>query len=106
MKSDDASYQVASVDRRGQFTRRLWLQGVACSLGLSVVGLSAGGDAAVQDSPTAAAIRAMSTMTGGELAEPWVGPTASLVSIILDYSKGLRQLDLGELEPTTVYRPR
>ncbi len=46
-------------------------------------------------------IRAMSTVTGGRIEENWVGPTATLVGIILDYSKGLREIDLGELEPPT-----
>lgn len=106
MKWDDATYQEESVNDHAQFTRRLWLQGMACSVGLSVSGLTPSVAATAQDSSLADVIRAMSAMTGTELAENWVSPTASLVSVILDYSKAMRKLDLGELEPATNFLPR
>jgi len=106
MKLDDATYQEESISDHAQLTRRFWLQGMACCVGLSVAGPSMSVAATPQDSRMADVIRAMSALTGTDLAENWVGPTASLVAVILDYSKAMRQLDLGELEPPTNFLPR
>jgi hypothetical protein len=45
-------------------------------------------------------------MTGTALAESREAPVAILVGIILDYSKPLRLIDLGELEPATQFTVR
>jgi hypothetical protein len=57
-----------------------------------------------QDPRLRDAMRQMSVMTGAELPEPWVEPTASLVGVILDYSQILRRLDLGDLEPAIHFK--
>lgn len=48
----------------------------------------------------------MTTMTGSELPEQWAEPTTGLVGVILEYSKTLRALDLGEREPATFFQAR
>jgi hypothetical protein len=70
-----------------------------------VVGLSALLAASVlaQDPQLLEAIRQMSVMTDSTLPERWVEPTTSLVGVILEYSKGLRELDLGQREPATFF---
>jgi hypothetical protein len=103
MKPDYAS---GKEDQHGQVTRRIWLQGLGCSVGLSALSISASEQSSTQASSMQNAVRSVTTMTGAEIPEPWVAPTALLVGIILDYSKDLRLLDLGELEPPMVYRPR
>jgi hypothetical protein len=81
-------------------TRRLWLQGAGlAAVGASAPGFSPGVNASPQAPALPDVIRAMTLVTGGRIEENWIGPTASLVGIILDSSKGLRQLDLGEIEP-------
>jgi len=87
-------------------TRRLWLQGAACTaVGVSTAGISTANFSpsvgVAQAPPLSDVIRAMSAVTGGRIEENWVGPTATLVGIILDYSQGLREIDLGEIEPPT-----
>ena len=81
-------------------TRRVWLQGA----GLAAVGAPAAGfSPRVNTSPQTSAlpdvIRAMTMVTGVRIEENWIAPTASLVGIILDSTKGLRELDLDEVEP-------
>lgn len=81
-------------------TRRLWLQGAGlAAVGASASGLSPGVNASPQTLALPDVIRAMTLVTGGRIEENWIAPTASLVGIILDSSKGLRDLDLGEIEP-------
>lgn len=81
-------------------TRRLWLQGaVLTAVGASTAGFSPRVNASPQTLALPDVIRAMTLVTGGRIEENWIGPTASLVGIILDSSKGLRELDLGEVEP-------
>lgn len=90
-------------------TRRLWIQGVACAAaGATTVGLSMNEEVLGQGQapPLASAIRAMTAVTGARIEENWIAPTASLVGIILDYSKGLRELNLGEIEPATDFLAR
>jgi len=45
----------------------------------------------------------MSTVTGRELSDPWLQPTAGLVGTIVAYSQPLRALDLGPIEPATYF---
>jgi hypothetical protein len=56
-----------------------------------------------QEQSFASAIRAMSPMTGAELPAGRVEPTSGLVGIIVEISKPLREIDLGEMEPATSY---
>jgi hypothetical protein len=46
----------------------------------------------------------MSTVTGRELSDPWLQPTAGLVGTIVAYSQPLRALDLGSIEPATYFK--
>lgn len=52
------------------------------------------------------AARAMSAMTGAELPEPWLEKTIPIVRLLLHYSRDLRKLDLGDIEPATFFRTR
>jgi len=52
------------------------------------------------------AARAMSAMTGVELPEPWLQKTIPIVRLLLHYSRDLRKLDLGDIEPATFFRAR
>ncbi len=82
-------------------TRRLWLQGTAGAAGMLVFS-----PLLAQQPELLEAVRKMSVMTGAELPERWAAPTASLVGVILQYSEGLREIDLGELEPATFFVAR
>jgi hypothetical protein len=57
-----------------------------------------------QEQPLDATIRSMTTVTGTNLSDPWLQPTAELVGIIVAYSKPLRALDLGSIEPATCFK--
>jgi len=46
----------------------------------------------------------MATLTGVDLSNPWLQPTAGLVGIIVADSKLLRALDLGSIEPATYFQ--
>ena len=46
----------------------------------------------------------MATVTGKDLRDPWLQPTAELVGIIVAYSQPLRALDLGSIEPATYFK--
>lgn len=89
--------------QQAPMTRRGWLQATAGGAGLlacSFVPLLA------QQPPLREALRQMVAVTGSELPEQWAEPTTGLVGVILEYSKTLRALDLGEREPATIFRPR
>jgi hypothetical protein len=79
------------------------LQGVGGAAGLSALVVAS---VLAQDAQLREAIRQMSLMTDAALPERWVEPTTALVGVILEYSKGLRALDLGELEPATFFIAR
>ncbi len=83
-------------------TRRLWLQGTAGAAGSMLVF----SPLLAQQPELLEAVRKMSVMTGAELPERWAAPTTSLVGVILQYSKSLREIDLGELEPATFFVAR
>ncbi len=81
-------------------TRRLWLQGAGlAAVGAPAAGFSPRAPASPQTSALPDVIRSMTLVTGVRIEENWIAPTASLVGIILDSTKGLRELDLGEVEP-------
>jgi len=102
MKKSDDMAETADEKLNQPITRRLWIQSVAyAAAGASTIGLSSNVEAQGQAPPLAPAIRAMMAVTGDQIEESWIGPTASLVGIILDYSKGLRELNLSEVEPAT-----
>jgi hypothetical protein len=84
-------------------SRRALLQGAGGAAGLSAL-LAA--SVLAQDPQLREVIRQMSAMTNAPLPEPWVEPTTGLVGVILDYSKTLRALDLGEREPATSFQAR
>jgi len=92
----------AGWDSRNGLTRRTWLQSSAAA-GISLLTLS---DLAAQDEGFREALRRMSLMTGAPLPASREATVALLVSIILDYSKSLRALDLGEVEPAPRFVPR
>lgn len=84
-------------------SRRLWLHSVTLTtVGLSINARPLIAKANQQSVPLADVVRAMSAITGQPIAEKWVNPTASLLGIILHSTKGLRDLDLGDLEPKQV----
>lgn len=93
--------QTGSVRPNGLTRRTLLLSSAAT--GISLLTLS---DLAAQDESFREALRRMSLMTGAQLPESREATVALLVSIILDYSKSLRALDLGEIEPATWYVAR
>jgi hypothetical protein len=80
--------------------RRTWLQrsvtGVAALLFAPLL--------LAQEKPLDATIRSMATVTGVDLNDPWLQPTAGLVGIIVADSKPLRALDLGSIEPATYFK--
>ena len=83
--------------------RRLWLQVTDGGLGLMACGIL---PLRAQDPKLRDAMRQMVVMTGSELPERWLEPTTGLVGVILEYSKTLRALDLGEREPATFFQAR
>jgi len=78
-----------------RLTRRTWLLSSAAT-GISLLAPS---DLAAQDESFREALRRMAVMIGTPLPESREVTVALLVSIILGYSKSLRALDLGEIEP-------
>lgn len=98
---EDLEVHTGSACRAG-LTRRTWLQSSAAA-GISLLALS---DLAAQDEGFREALHRMSVMTGAPLPESREATVAALVGVILEYSKSLRALDLGELEPATRFVPR
>lgn len=84
-------------------TRRSLLQGAGGAASLSAL-LAA--SVLAQEPQLREAIRQMSVMTESGLSERWLEPTTGLVGVILDYSKTLRALELGEREPATFFQAR
>jgi hypothetical protein len=109
MKDESIESSVDEEAIRQSITRRRWLQGVGCTaLAISTTRLSSNVEVLAQQTtpPLANLIRAMSAVTGSEVAENWINPTASLLGIIISSSKGLREINLGELEPATDFLAR
>jgi hypothetical protein len=79
--------------------RRNWLRLALLASGGAVVAPLA----FAQEASVAAAVRAMSPMTGASLPETRVEPTSALVGVIVAISKPLREIDIGEMEPATFY---
>lgn len=99
-KNSDVASRPFDEDVGQHLTRRLWIQGAACTaIGASLFSFSPKVAAQTQAPPLADLIRAMTTLTGLRIKENWVGGTAGLVGIILDSAKGMRELDLNEIEP-------
>lgn len=80
-------------------TRRTWVQ----RSGTGIAALLLAPPLIAQEQPLEATIRSMSTVTGRELSDPWLQPTAGLVGTIVAYSQPLRALDLGSIEPATYF---
>ncbi len=81
-------------------SRRTWLQ----RSGMGVAALLLAPPLLAQERPLDATIRSMATLTGTELSDPWLQPTAALVGTIVAYSQPLRSLDLGSIEPATYFK--
>ena len=59
-----------------------------------------------QDARMGDLLQSMSSLMGMKLEDRWIEPAATLVSVILDNSKSLRSLDLGEIEPAITFSAR
>jgi hypothetical protein len=81
-------------------TRRAWLS--RCST-FGITAALLGPRLMAQEDSAAATIRSMSWITGAHLPEAWVQNTAGLVQVILDDSRVLRELDLADIEPATIF---
>jgi hypothetical protein len=89
------------VSKRPKLVTRRALLRAGATAGVGAVLISPSSTA--QESSIAHALQSMSPLTGTELPMKWAEPTTVLVSVILDDSKSLRQLDLGEVEPATFF---
>lgn len=81
-------------------SRRTWVQ----SSGMGIAALLLGPPLLAQERPMEATIRSMATVTGTNLSDAWLEPTAGLVGVILADSQPLRALDLGSIEPATYFK--
>lgn len=59
-----------------------------------------------QDARMGDLLQSMSSLTGTKPEGRWIEPAAALVSVILDDSKSLRSLDMGEIEPAVTFSAR
>jgi hypothetical protein len=84
------------------FSRRAWIRGG----GAGIAVLLAKPRLLAQDTKVGDALQSMSSLTGTKLEHRWVEPTATLVSAILEDSKSLRSLNLGEIEPALAFSAR
>jgi hypothetical protein len=81
-------------------SRRLWIHGMALTtVGISTIARPSPLKASQPAVPLTDVVRAMAVVTGQPVAEKWVNPTASLLGVILNSTKSLRELELGEIEP-------
>lgn len=90
-------------DTRNQnaLTRRDWLAITAVStVGACVPSLSA------QEVSLENTLKSMEPLTGAVLSRDSLASASSLVSVIVESSKGLRSLDLGEIEPATEFQAK
>jgi hypothetical protein len=83
-------------------SRRAWIR----STGAGFAVLLANPRLLAQDARVGDVLQSMSSLTGTKLDDRWVEPTATLVSVILEDSKSLRSLDLGEIEPAITFSAR
>jgi hypothetical protein len=84
----------------GLLSRRTWVQ----RSGVGIAALLLAPPLLAEEQPLDAAIRSMATVTGTNLSDPWLHPTAELVAVILADSQPLRALDLGSIEPATYFK--
>lgn len=103
MKPDPVSKPRIQRESRTPMTRRALLQRAGAAAALSTLSAA---PLFAQTPDLQQTIRQMSVMTDSTLPERWVEPTTSLVGVILSYSEGLRDLDLGETEPATFFVAR
>jgi len=83
-------------------SRRAWIRGSGAGLAV----LLAKPQLLAQDAKIGDVLQSMSSLTGTKLENRWVEPTAMLVNVILEDSKSLRSLDLGEIEPAITFSAR
>ena len=81
-------------------TRRTWVQ----QSGMGAATLLCAPPLIAEEQSLEATIRSMAAVTGAELSDPWLQPTAGLVGTIVAYSQPLRALDLGSIEPATYFK--
>ena len=81
-------------------SRRKWIQ----RSGVGTANLLFTPTLLAQEQPLEVTIRSMATLTGTELGNSWLQPTAGLVGTIVAYSQPLRALDLGSIEPATYFK--
>ncbi len=81
--------------------RRAWIRKSAAGLAI----LFSGSRLLAQPSSLGVALQSMSVLTGTQLPHQWLEPVTGLVDAILEDSKPLRSLDLGSVEPATIFRP-
>jgi hypothetical protein len=84
---------------KATLSRRAWIGGSSAGL----AALLTAPRLLAQDPGVGAVLQLMSRLTGTKLEDRWVEPTATLVSVILEDSKSLRSLGLGEIEPATAF---
>jgi hypothetical protein len=85
--------------KQSRLSRRGWIH----RSGVGFTTLLFGSPLLAQEPPLRTTLRSMSAVTGTQLSDEWVEPTATLVNIILEDSKPLRSLELGEIEPATYF---
>ena len=86
---------------QNSLTRRDWLAITAVStVGVCVPSLSA------QEVSLEATLKSMEPLTGAVLSRDSLASASSLVSVIVESSKGLRGLDLLEVEPATEFQAK
>ena len=81
-------------------SRRTWVQ----TSGLGIATLLLAPPLLGEKQPLDSTIRSMATVTGSNLSDPWLQPTAELVAVILADSQPWRALDLGSIEPATYFK--
>lgn len=72
--------------------------------GLGIAALLVAPPLLTQEQSLGATIRSMASVTGTNLSNRWLQPTAELVGVILADSQTLRALDLGSIEPATYFQ--
>ena len=72
--------------------------------GLGIAALLFAPPLLTQEQSLGETIRSMASVTGTNLSNTWLQPTAELVGVILADSQTLRALDLGSIEPATYFQ--
>lgn len=84
-------------------TRRKWLGYGLVVSGWLALGNSASSAQTASDSPLPGVTRSMLAITGAEMSQERLQNATALFGVILDISKELRAIDLGDIEPAVVF---